>query len=244
MRNPKWHRDEIILALELYFDPNRGSIDKSNPKVIALSEFINQLPIFEVKPDGETFRNPNGISLKLSNFLALDPDYPGKGMGSYSTLDEIVFNEFKDNHEELRQIARQIRVVADNPILAAQILKIEDDENTLDDTVKEGQLLYKLHKIRERDPKIVKLKKKQVWQKCGCLACEACGFDYHKVYGTLGEGFIECHHIEPLAGYDATRETKLADLALLCANCHRMIHRNGQVKSMEELRKCIQRFVA
>lgn len=241
MRNPKWHRDEIILALDLYFDPDRGSIDKSNPKVVALSEFINQLPIFEERPNGETFRNPNGVSLKLSNFLALDPNYPGKGMDSYSTLDKIVFNEFKDDHEELQQIAKQIRVVANNPILAAQISKVEDDENSLDDAVKEGQLLYKLHKMRERDPKIVKRKKKQVWQERGCLACESCGFDYHKVYGTLGEGFIECHHIEPLAGYDATRETKLADLALLCANCHRMIHRNGQVKSIEELRKCIER---
>jgi hypothetical protein len=35
-RNPKWHRDEIILALDLYLDKERGSIDKSNPKIIEL----------------------------------------------------------------------------------------------------------------------------------------------------------------------------------------------------------------
>ena len=79
MKNPKWHRDEIILALDLYFDKDLGSIDARNPKIIALSELLNKLPIFDYKPDQETFRNPNGVTLKLSNFKALDPYYEGKG---------------------------------------------------------------------------------------------------------------------------------------------------------------------
>lgn len=88
MRNPKWHRDEIILALNLYLDPYRGSIDSRNPNIIELSNLLNMLPIFEVKPDSEKFRNPNGVSLKMSNFLALDPKYHGRGMSSYSKLDK------------------------------------------------------------------------------------------------------------------------------------------------------------
>ena len=75
MKNPPWHRDEIILALDLYFGPSLGPIDDKNPKIIALSELLNKLPIFEAKPNQETFRNANGVTLKLSNFLALDPDY-------------------------------------------------------------------------------------------------------------------------------------------------------------------------
>lgn len=58
VRNPKWHRDEIILALDLYFDVNRGSIDARNPKVIALSETLNKLPLFSIRPDEKRFRNP------------------------------------------------------------------------------------------------------------------------------------------------------------------------------------------
>ena len=46
MRNPKWHRDEIILALDLYFDKDLGTISSKNPKIIALSELLNKLPIF------------------------------------------------------------------------------------------------------------------------------------------------------------------------------------------------------
>jgi 5-methylcytosine-specific restriction protein A len=95
MRNPKWHRDEIILALDLYFDKDLGPMDSGNPKIIALSELLNRLPIFDHKPDQQTFRNPNGVTLKLSNFKALDPNYEGKGMEAYSKLDKEVFEEFK-----------------------------------------------------------------------------------------------------------------------------------------------------
>ncbi|HRO85676.1 MAG TPA: restriction endonuclease [Niabella sp.] len=109
MRNPKWHRDEIILALDLYFDVNRGSIDARNPKVIALSETLNKLPLFSIRPDEKRFRNPNGVCLKLSNFSAIDPDYIGKGMKAYSKLDKKLFDEFYNDRQRLKQIAHQIR---------------------------------------------------------------------------------------------------------------------------------------
>lgn len=109
VRNPKWHRDEIILALDLYFDANRGSIDARNPKVTALSETLNKLPLFSIRPDEKRFRNPNGVSLKLSNFSAIDPGYIGKGMEAYSKLDKELFDEFYNDRQRLRQIAHQIR---------------------------------------------------------------------------------------------------------------------------------------
>ncbi len=44
MRNPKWHRDEIILALDLYFSSDRGSIDDKNSKIIQVSKILNDRP--------------------------------------------------------------------------------------------------------------------------------------------------------------------------------------------------------
>jgi 5-methylcytosine-specific restriction protein A len=44
-------------------------------------------------------------------------------------------------------------------------------------------------------------------------------------YTALGRGFIECHHLAPLAELAADRVSRLSDLALVCPNCHRMIHR-------------------
>lgn len=112
MRNPKWHRDEIILALDLYFDKDLGPMDSGNPKIIELSELLNRLPIFDYKPDQQTFRNPNGVTLKLSNFKALDPSYKGKGMEAYSRLDKEIFEEFSSDIKRLHQIAIKIRKIS------------------------------------------------------------------------------------------------------------------------------------
>ena len=236
MKNPKWHRDEIILALALYFDDNLGSIDAKNPQIIDLSKLLNKLPIFLLKPNEEKFRNPNGVTLKLSNFKAIDKNYLGKGMQSYSKLEKEVFEEFVINKEKLKAIASEIRKTIENPILAANISKIEEDENSEIDAVKEGQVLYKLHKVRERDKKIVTAKKQQVLKEKGVLRCEACGFDFKKTYGDLGEGFIECHHLTPLSNFISAKETTLEDLALLCSNCHRMIHKDLSISSINQFR--------
>jgi 5-methylcytosine-specific restriction protein A len=236
MRNPKWHRDEIILALDLYFDQERGSIDKTNPKIIELSELLNKLPLFPNRPDAEKFRNPNGVSLKLSNFLALDPIYQGKGMESFSKLDHEVFNEFVNDRQRLRSIAVEIKKASLDENLKSKIYKIEDDDETVKDSVMEGQVLYKVHKVRERDQEIVRLKKQQVLSNFGCLECEACVFDFQKFYGEIGYGYIECHHIIPLSNFKVQSKTTLEDLALVCANCHRMLHRSIDTLSVEELK--------
>ncbi len=77
-RNPKWHRDEIILALDLYSRLQPGQISATNPDIQELSTILNQLPIHDARPDEAKFRNSNGVSLKLSNFLTIDPDYHDK----------------------------------------------------------------------------------------------------------------------------------------------------------------------
>lgn len=66
------------------------------------------------------------------------------------------------------------------------------------------------------------------------LACEVCGFDFEAVYGELGRGFIECHHVVPLS--EGQRKTSLRDLALVCSNCHRMAHRRRPWPAVAELR--------
>ena len=45
MRPPKWHRDEIILALDLYYKLDKKNLDSSNSEVISLSQTLNKLPI-------------------------------------------------------------------------------------------------------------------------------------------------------------------------------------------------------
>lgn len=101
----------------------------------------------------------------------------------------------------------------------------------------EGRTLFRMHRLRERDPGLARRKKRTVQVATGRLACEVCGFDFVAVYGSLGEGFAECHHRVPLAELSGEAPTRLKDLAIVCANCHRMLHRRRTVMSVEALRE-------
>lgn len=100
----------------------------------------------------------------------------------------------------------------------------------------EGRELYRTHKTRERDSRVVQLKKTRVLGEQGRLACEVCGFDFQSVYGVHGAGFIECHHSIPVSEYVDGQSTKLGDLRLVCANCHRVLHRVRPWMTVEVLR--------
>jgi hypothetical protein len=71
----------------------------------------------------------------------------------------------------------------------------------------------------------------------GALRCEVpgCGFEFEKMYGVLGKNFAEIHHLKPLSDQPGPRRPKLADLAVVCANCHRMIHRHGKCRDLADL---------
>src|ERR1700722_11620395 len=135
MRNPKWHRDEIILALDLYLSKERGSIDGNNPKIIELSRVLNRLPLFTQRPDEERFRNPNGVTLKLSNFLPFDPNYSGRGMTGGSKLDEQIFNEYFGRKEELHAIADEIRKASEDDHIRNALTRVGEDEQSSNDSV-------------------------------------------------------------------------------------------------------------
>jgi putative restriction endonuclease len=94
----------------------------------------------------------------------------------------------------------------------------------------EGRRRLRVHLARERSKKLIKAFKASL----PSFACEACGADMGDVYGPLGEGYIEAHHRVPVASLKDGEKTKLSDLAALCPNCHRMIHRND-LMSVEDL---------
>ena len=90
---------------------------------------------------------------------------------------------------------------------------------------------------RERDPMLRK----------NALAihgydCMACGFNFEEYYGEIGKDFIEVHHVVPLANAGETETNPETDLVVLCANCHRMVHRRRDIcLSMQEIREHIRR---
>lgn len=104
----------------------------------------------------------------------------------------------------------------------------------------EGNVIYKMHKKRERDGKLPKRKKEEVYNKLGKLSCEVCDFDFYKKYGKRGYKFIECHHNIPISKMKEGDVTKINDLSLVCSNCHRMIHKATPWWTIEKLKKELQ----
>jgi 5-methylcytosine-specific restriction enzyme A len=233
-RNPPWAWDELILALDLYFEmyPNIG--DLTHPKIVELSTLLNALPIHTNRPDAVRYRNPAGVTMKLNNFLGLDPNYEGVGLQHGSKADGEVWEEFSQDRQHLHELATAIRAFAAVPDSASQPIDDEDDSAT------EGVVLMRQHRMRERNQSLVRRKKEQVLQRDGVLRCEACQFAFVELYGALGHGFIECHHTLPLSQLRPRQRTSLQDLALVCANCHRMLHRGRQVLPIAALQAIIQ----
>ncbi len=84
----------MILALDLYFRLPPNSTSKGNPLIIELSDILNRLPIHPDRADAERFRNPNGVYMKLCNFLRFDPSYAGVGLKAGPHHEEEIWNEF------------------------------------------------------------------------------------------------------------------------------------------------------
>lgn len=229
-RNPPWTPEEIILALELYVSANKKWLPPNSDEVIALSDLLNRLPIHATDPKDKRFRNPQGVSMKLGNFMALDPDYPGEGLSRGSKLDKEIWDAFANDPDRLYKTAESIKSASVLSDVISHALSNEDEEFT------EGKILTRVHKYRERNTRAVKQKKKAVLEKTGKLICEVCSFDFYEVYGDRGAGFAECHHLIPLSELGDNVTTQVKDLAIVCANCHRMLHRNPLI-SIEELRK-------
>lgn len=108
----------------------------------------------------------------------------------------------------------------------------------LEDDIKgqEGRVLTRLHSYRERDRTLVKKAKALFKQRNGKLYCECCGFDPEPFYGDRGQDRIQAHHRRPVEELLPDSVTKAEDLAMVCANCHDVIHSKRPWLGVEELR--------
>ena len=102
----------------------------------------------------------------------------------------------------------------------------------------EGQTKKRLvtHRRRERRLRRMKIESFKA-QHAGSLFCEVpgCHFDFERVYGALGKDYAQVHHLLPLAKMVGPATTTLQDLAVVCANCHAMIHVGGECRSLGDL---------
>lgn len=184
-------------------------------KLIAIANPIDAIP----NPGYFNFFKPNrGLTNPIQNLVN------SNGWNVEYTKDVIwsLFNDFICDYEDNNKIPN---------------LFSDDDSK-----YPEGNLVT-IHidkEIARRNKYVVlEAKKKALKKGNGRILCECCNFDFLEFYGEMGYGFIECHHKKFIS--EGERITRITDLAMVCPNCHRMLHKNmdGHYYTVEELKNLL-----
>jgi predicted HNH restriction endonuclease len=234
-RNAAWSRDELILALDLYIRHRAKPLQKNAAEIVELSSVLNRLGEALDQRSTTTYRNENGVYMKLMNFKSIDPAYikeGKKGLNRNNKDEAIVWEMYAGEPTKLSLVAQLIRAG----------LRAHEEDHVLAGMgepeivpAEEGRMVTRLHTYRERDRRIVTDAKKAFLKKHSRLFCQCCGFDFSKRYGAAGEGIIDVHHTKPVHTLKPGELTQVHDLALLCANCHRVVHSKRKWLTIDEV---------
>ena len=140
----------------------------------------------------------------------------------------------------------KVRVGSNFPLKVDEVQRIdtlwgsETDSETDEYEGREGKILYRVHRIRERDPSLRKEFIAHFLNTQERLRCELCGLDPVKIYDSIGENLLEVHHTIPLHKLPEGGVTKLTDLILVCPSCHRALHKGDAEKNLVTLKKILQ----
>ncbi len=209
--HPNWIEDEVILALELYHAHGRTVPKRDHPDVIELSRLLRAFPFHAIAARQPSFRNADGVAFKLQNLHSVAT---GKGLSNVSRTDRAIWQRFGLDQNATSRRAAEIRFAL------SVVPESINFTTSLDPEFAEGRVVTYAHHYRERDPR---LRQALIASRLsvGSLRCDMCGYAGENV-GNYAESVFEVHHLLPLSR--GARVTKLRDVALLCANCHRAMH--------------------
>ncbi|GAA0683855.1 hypothetical protein GCM10009429_05460 [Dyella marensis] len=111
---------------------------------------------------------------------------------------------------------------------------LDDEDDLPPASMLEDGTKFRLHKRIERNAALVKLVKQSKPSHC-----EVCAVDLGERYGAIGSGYIEAHHLRPISSLKGTKAEldPVRDFAVLCPNCHRMVHKSGLIDDLERFKK-------
>tara|TARA_R110002049_G_scaffold198780_1_gene368832 strand:+ start:1540 stop:2349 length:810 start_codon:yes stop_codon:yes gene_type:complete len=206
-----------IVAFGKIVESPINKLNVKHPKYL-LEEYWEKREVSEIKVGIklEESRLDLESGLVESTLLLRDPDLAGMQL-----LTARQGTNFKLTNSEFNKIYQLWGGNSDDP-------ELDEYETT------EGKARVRTHKVRERDPKLVKKAKERFVRNNGSLFCEVCEYDFKPVYGF---SFVEAHHKKPLCDIKAGEKTKESDLGIICANCHRAVHRIKSSDPWNELLK-------
>ncbi len=113
---------------------------------------------------------------------------------------------------------------------------VEEDEQSIPGEFFEEKKKLRFHKSVERNQKLSNETKA-----IHGYTCMACGFNFKEKYGDIGKNYIEAHHLVPFSQLEGnTKLSPKKDFAVLCANCHRMIHKFEDTSNIKQFKKIIR----
>lgn len=196
---------------------------------IALVEVLGDYKFDEKTSDIIWFRHKRKIRLLMtySEYMKASPEhsFSTQAMG---TLTKVNLQNLKA--ETNIGISNWYKFILES---SGDKPKVADD---IESYTSEGKSVLSKHIRYERNNSFIRKIKEKALLDNKMLNCQVCGFSFYANYGEIGQGFIEAHHLAPLNenGGEAVL-TKREDIALVCSNCHRMLHRGNPTFSIEEL---------
>jgi len=106
--NPKWSYAELVLALELYVLHRPNPPGKNSRDVKILSNLLRLNALSDEIYLNKTFRNTNGVAMKLQNFRRFDEMFKGKGLRRGGGLERDIWDRYK-NLKKLQKASDLIR---------------------------------------------------------------------------------------------------------------------------------------
>jgi 5-methylcytosine-specific restriction protein A len=223
-RNPKWNWEELILALDLCLGNTEVRPWRQIIRETKLPEDLKQLRKSTGAAGSDTLRNVEGVYQKMQNFIHLDPDCKANGQRGRphgSTLDEVVWDEFNAHPEALKKACQSIRKATKEK---SKNLNRPPKASALtpgDISAMEGERIEQRSYRRKRDQGL----RWTAWNNAGGVGA-ACGVNYSKLLAGKGAKVLQVHHKGQLSHLDAPKLHTPNDLAVVCANCHALIHMN------------------
>jgi predicted HNH restriction endonuclease len=121
------------------------------------------------------------------------------------------------------------------PVTAEESRSAASDSDVGVQEAVEGRVYTTEVTFRRRNRALIETKKAQ-----SDGHCEACGFCFEDHYGGLAKDCLVAHHINPIAHRTRPSMTSLDDIALLCPNCHAVVHTQDPPLSLEEVREMLK----
>lgn len=127
-------------------------------------------------------------SMNILHYLGLKREFQGLFRG---VIEEKAIRCMQQNEQNFDDIISIIQLTGEN---FSSFVKYPDELATGEEKYKEGRTRVIRVNAYERNPKA----RKECLDRYGAC-CVVCRFDFLKVYGEMGRGFIHVHHLKEIA---------------------------------------------